>query len=161
MYTTLFKESSDEERKERLGELGPMVLEIINAHVHSFTVVAGQEEPLALDAQGITILKERLALVRPKSDTDGSKDKAPPSAAEILDRIEAALDKGVEPGSAKYTALAERIKLLRDRVIQNSQDALEFLAEALRVARAIVNAEKHPDEVVVVLDDDHVVFCRG
>ncbi|MGW0022263.1 type I restriction endonuclease subunit R [Rhodococcus sp. NPDC003382] len=155
VYTTLFKKSSDEDRKERLGELGPMVLEIINAHVHSFSVVAGQEEPLVLDSQGITILKELLALVRPKTNSD-SDDQAPPSAAEILDHIKAALDKGVEPGSAKYTALAERIKQLRDRIIQNSQDALEFLAEALRIARTIVNAEKHPDETVVVVDDDHV-----
>lgn len=156
VYTTLFKKSSDEERKERLAELGPMVLEIINAHVHSFSAVASQEEALVLDAQGIAILKELLALVRPKPGNDESEDQTPPSAAEILNKIKAALDKGVEPGSAKYTALAERIKLLRDRIIQNAQDALEFLAEALRVARAIVNAEKHPDEAVVVLDDDHV-----
>ncbi|MGV9606875.1 type I restriction endonuclease subunit R [Streptomyces sp. NPDC003631] len=156
VYTTLFKKSSDEERKERLAELGPMVLEIINAHVHSFSVVASQEEPLVLDAQGIAILKELLALVRPKPDKDDGEDKTPPSAAEILDHIKAALDKGIEPGSAKYTALAERIKRLRDRIIQNSQDALGFLSEALRVARAIVDAQKHPDEAVVVLDDDHV-----
>ncbi|MFJ7169632.1 type I restriction endonuclease subunit R [Streptomyces globosus] len=156
VYTTLFKKSSDEERKERLAELGPMVLEIINAHVHSFSVVASQEEALVLDAQGIAILKELLALVRPKSNKDGGEDKRPPSAAEILDHIKAALDKGVEPGSAKYTALAERIRQLRDRIIQNAQDALEFLSEALRIARAIVNAEKHPAEAVVVLDDDHV-----
>ncbi|MEU7911389.1 type I restriction endonuclease subunit R [Microbispora bryophytorum] len=155
VYTTLFKKSSDEERKERLSELGPMVLEIINAHVHSFSVVASQEEALVLDAQGIAILKELLALVRPKPDKGDGEDKTPPSAAEILDHIKAALEKGVEPGSAKYTALAERIKLLRDRIIQNAQDALEFLSEALRIARAIVNAEKHPDEAVV-LDDDHV-----
>ncbi|MFG6193380.1 type I restriction endonuclease subunit R [Nonomuraea sp. JJY05] len=154
VYTTLFKKSSDEERKERLSELGPMVLEIINAHVHSFSVVATREEALVLDAQGIAILKELMALVRPKHGKDG-EDKRPPSAAEILDHIKAALEKGVEPGSAKYTALAERIKLLRDRIIQNSQDALEFLSEALRIARAIVNAGKHPDEAVV-LDDDHV-----
>ncbi|WP_240803261.1 hypothetical protein [Streptomyces sp. A1499] len=156
VYTTLFKKSSDEERKERLAELGPMVLEIINAHVHSFSVVSSQEEALVLDAQGIAILKELLALVRPKADKDGGEEKAPPSAAEILEHIKAALERGVEPGSAKYTALAERIKQLRDRIIQNAQDALEFLSEALRVARAIVNAEKHPDEAVVVLDDDHV-----
>ncbi|MEU8913124.1 HsdR family type I site-specific deoxyribonuclease [Streptomyces nigrescens] len=156
VYTTLFKKSSDEERKERLGELGPMVLEIINAHVHSFSVVASQEEPLVLDAQGIAILKELLALVRPKPDKGDGEHKTPPSAAEILDHIKAALEKGVDPGSAKYTALAERIKQLRDRIIQNSQDALEFLSEALRVARAIVDAEKHPDEAVVVLDADHV-----
>ncbi|MEV5704788.1 HsdR family type I site-specific deoxyribonuclease [Actinoallomurus sp. NPDC052274] len=156
VYTTLFKKSSDEERKERLAELGPMVLEIINAHVHSFSVVASQEEALVLDAQGIAVLKELLALVRPKPDKDDGEDKTPPSAAEILDHIKAALEKGVEPGSAKYTALAERIKQLRDRIIQNAQDALDFLSEALRVARAIVNAEKHPDEAVVVLDDDHV-----
>ncbi|CAL9618804.1 hypothetical protein SUDANB58_05785 (plasmid) [Streptomyces sp. enrichment culture] len=156
VYTTLFKKSSDEERKERLNELGPMVLEIINAHVHSFSVVASQEEALVLDAQGISILKELLALVRPKPGKDDDQDKTPPSAAEILDHIKAALDKDVEPGSAKYTALAERIKQLRDRIIQNTQDALKFLSEALRVARAIVDAGKHPDEAVVVLDDDHV-----
>ena len=156
VYTTLFKKSSDEERKERLGELGPMVLEIINAHVHSFTVAASQEEPLVLDAQGITILKELLALVRPEAGKLDGVDQAPPSAAQILDDIKAALDEGVEPGSAKYTALAERIRRLRDRIIQNAQDALDFLAEALRVARAIVNAEKHPDEAVVKLDDDHI-----
>ncbi|MFD0203775.1 MULTISPECIES: type I restriction endonuclease subunit R [Saccharothrix] len=156
VYTTLFKKSSDEERKERLSELGPMVLEIINAHVHSFSVAASHEEPLVLDAQGIAILKELLALVRTKPGKDGGKGDTPPSAAEILSRIKAALDSGVEPGSAKYTALAERIKLLRDRIIQNAQDALAFLSEALRIARAIVDAGKHPGEAVVVLDDDHV-----
>ncbi|ASU85809.1 type I restriction endonuclease subunit R [Nocardiopsis gilva YIM 90087] len=156
VYTTLFKKSSEEERKERLSELGPMVLEIINAHVHSFSVVASQRESLVLDARGIALLKELMSLVRPKPGKDDSDDKTPPSAAEILDHIKAALEKGVEPESAKYTALAERIKLLRDRIIQNAQDALEFLSEALRVARAIVDAEKHPDEAVVVLDDDHV-----
>ncbi|WP_329581359.1 HsdR family type I site-specific deoxyribonuclease [Kitasatospora sp. NBC_01250] len=155
-YTTLFKKSSDEERKERLGELGPMVLEIINAHVHSFSVAASQEEALVLDAQGIAILKELLALVHPKPDKGDDEGKRPPSAAEILDHIKAALDKGVEPGSAKYTALAERIRQLRDRMIQGAQDALDFLAEALRIARAVVDAEKHPDTAVVVLDDDHV-----
>jgi type I restriction enzyme R subunit len=156
VYTTLFKKSSDDERKERLSELGPMVLEIINAHVHSFSVVASQEEALVLDAQGIAVLKELLALVRPKPGKDEGEDKTPPSAAEILDRIKAALVEGVDPGSAKYTALAERIRQLRDRIIQNAQDALDFLSEALRVARAIVDAEKHPAEAVVVLDDDHV-----
>ncbi|EDY42951.1 type I restriction enzyme subunit R domain-containing protein [Streptomyces sp. SPB074] len=154
-YTTLFKKSSDEERKERLRGLGPMVLEIINAHVHSFSVAASQEEPLVLDAQGISILKELLALVRPKPGTDDGEEKRPPSAAEILDHIKAALDRGVEPGSAKYTALSERIRQLRDRIIQNAHDAMEFLAEALRVAQAVVHAEKHPEEAVV-LDDDHV-----
>lgn len=156
VYTTLFKKSSDEERKERLSELGPMVLDIINTHVHSFSVAASQKEPLVLDGQGIAILKELLALVRTKPDKDGDKGETPPSAAEILARIKATLDKGVEPESAKYTALAERIKLLRDRIIQNAQDALAFLSEALRIAWASVDAEKHPGEAVVVLDDDHV-----
>jgi len=50
--------------------------------------------------------------------------------------------------SAKYTALAERIRRLRDRIIQNVQDVLDVLSEAPRIARVIVNAEKHPDEAV-------------
>lgn len=53
----------------------------------------------------------------------------------------------------KYTALGERIKQLRGRIIQN---ALGFLFEALRVARASGMPGKHPDEAVVVLDDDQV-----
>jgi len=92
----------------------------------------------------------------PRGRKDDGKDQAPPSAARILDDIKVALDESVDPGSAKYTALAERIRRLRDRIIQNAQDALDFLAEALRIARAIVNAEKHPDEAVVKLDDDHI-----
>ncbi|MEV8125367.1 hypothetical protein AB0P07_14895 [Streptomyces sp. NPDC085944] len=118
VYTTLFKKSSDEERKERLGELGPMVLEIINAHVRSFSVAASQEEALVLDAQGIAILKELLALVRPKPGKDDGEDMRRPSAAEILDHIKAALEEGVEPRSEKYTALAERIRQLRDRITE-------------------------------------------
>ncbi|MGW0210473.1 type I restriction enzyme subunit R domain-containing protein [Streptomyces sp. NPDC003233] len=156
VYSTLFKKSSDEKRKEPLAELGPVVLDIVNAHAHSFTVVASQEEPLVLDAQAIAILKELLTLVRPKPGKGDSEDKTLPSAAEILDHIKSALEKGVEPESAKYTALAERIKRLRDRLIRDSQDALEFLSEALRIARAIVDAEKHPNEAVAMLDDDHV-----
>ncbi|ANZ34784.1 restriction endonuclease [Lentzea guizhouensis] len=156
VYTTLFKKSSDEERKERLAELGPMVLEIINAHVHSFSVAASQDEALVLDAQGIAVLRELLALVRPKDGLDSDVEKKPPSAAEILERIKAALEDGIDPGSAMYTALAERIRLLRDRIIQNAREALDFLAEALRIARAVVDAEKHPNEAVVVLDNDHV-----
>ena len=142
-------------RNARSGwpKLGPMVLEIINAHVHSFTAVASQEEPLVLDAQGISILKELLALVRPKA-SPGGEVKAP-SAAEILDAIKAALDEGVEPGSAKYTALAERLRQLRNRIIQNAQDALDFLAEALKVARTVVDAARNPDQAVV-MDEDHV-----
>lgn len=155
VYTTLLKKSTDEQRKEQLNELGPMVLDIINAHVHSFSVVTSQEEPLVLDAQGIAILKELLALVRGKRRMRKHEDETPPSAAEILRRIQASLDSGVHPGSARYIALAERIRLLRDRIIQNSQEALEFLAEALKIARAIVSAQKHPDEAVV-LDEDHI-----
>ncbi|MEU2609555.1 hypothetical protein [Streptomyces albus] len=53
----------------------------------------------------------------------------------------------------KCTALGERITQLRDRIIQN---ALGFLSEALRVARASGMPGKHADEAVVVLDDDQV-----
>ncbi|MFD7022499.1 type I restriction endonuclease subunit R [Promicromonospora sukumoe] len=155
VFVTLFKQSSDEERKERLAELGPMVLDIINANVYSFEVVASQEESLVLDAQGLVVLKELMRLVNPKKGGDDKGDDKPPSAKQILDRIKDALDRGVDEHSVKYVALAERIRALRERIIQGSTDALDFLAEALKVARAIVNAQKDPDQPVVT-DDDHV-----
>lgn len=75
-----------------------MVLEIINTHVHSFSVVVSQEEALVLDSQGIAILKELMALIRPKPNKDDGEDKRPPSAAEILDHIKAALERASTRG---------------------------------------------------------------
>ena len=154
VYTTLFKKSSDEERKERLAELGPMVLEIINAHVHSFTAVASQEEPLVLDAQGISILKELLALVRPKA-VQATRPRRRRRRRRSWTPSRPPSTRASSPGSAKYTALAERLRQLRNRIIQNAQDALDFLAEALKVARTVVDAARNPDQAVV-MDDDHV-----
>lgn len=155
VYVTLFKRSTDTDRKERLAELGPMVLDIINANVYRFEVIASQEETLVLDAEGITVLKELMRLVRRPGQTDPDPEKNPPTAKEILDRIKAALDDGVDEHSAKYVALAERIRVLRDRIVKNAADALDFLAEALKVARVIVDTAQSPDTVLVV-DDDHV-----
>ncbi|MZG04209.1 HsdR family type I site-specific deoxyribonuclease [Streptomyces sp. SID5614] len=153
VYVTLFKQSTDDERKERLAALGPMVLDIINANVYNFEVVASQEEALVLDSQGLAILKELMRLVAPTHE-DGDSNEAP-SAKEILDRIKEALDLGVDEHSVKYTALAERIKRLRERIIQNASDALDFLAEALKIARSVVSAAKTPNKPLVT-DDDHV-----
>jgi type I restriction enzyme R subunit len=154
VYVTLFKKSTDTERKERLAELGPMVLDIINANVYSFEVAASQEEALVLDTQGIKVLRSLMALVS-RGDTDSDDDRQPPTAKEILDRIKAALDHGMDEQSVKYVALAERLRELRERIIRGASDALEFLTEALRIAQAIVDAEKNPDDVVIV-DEDHV-----
>jgi type I restriction enzyme R subunit len=68
---------------------------------------------------------------------------------------EAALDDGVDEHSVKCTALAERIRELRERIIEGAADALEFLSEALKTAKAIVETEKAPDAPLVA-DDDHV-----
>jgi type I restriction enzyme R subunit len=154
VYVTLFKKSTDDERKERLAELCPMVLDIINANVYNFQVATFQEEALVLDAQGLAILKELMRLVTPKRGS-APDNEVPPSSKLILDRIKEALDRGVDEHSIKYTALAERIKRLRERIIQSATDALEFLAEALKIARSVVDAAKTP-EAPLVTDDDHV-----
>jgi type I restriction enzyme R subunit len=93
VYVTLFKKSTDDERKERLAELGPMVLDIINANVYNFQVATSQEEALVLDAQGLAILKELMRLVTPKRGS-APDNEVPPSSKLILDRIKEALDRG-------------------------------------------------------------------
>ena len=155
VYTLLFKASSDEERKARLAELGPQVLAIINRHVSKFEAAKSHEDALMLDAQGLRILRELLTVIPDPNAPDAPEPKQPPSAAQILERIKKALEKGVPEESAKYAALAERIKALREAVIQNADDALKFLAKALQIARDIVDAQKAPNEVVIV-DDDHI-----
>ncbi|MGX9229098.1 MULTISPECIES: hypothetical protein [Streptomyces] len=107
--------------------------------------------------QGIVILKKLLALVHPRLDKDDGEDKRPLSGAEVRDHPRSPSTGGA-PGSVKYTALGERITQLRGRIIQN---AMGFLSEALRVARASGMPGKHPDEAVVVLDDDQWASCCG
>lgn len=153
VYVTLFKKVTDTERKERLAELGPMVLDIINANVHSFEVAASQEESLTLDAQGLRVLRDLMNLVKRPDEVDGTDEKRP-TAKEILDRVKAVLDEGVDEHSVKYVALAERLRDLRERIIQGASDALEFLTEALKIAQTVVDAQKKPDEVIVVDDED-------
>jgi len=93
-----------------------------------------------------------IAPARPGDDDEGRKA---PSASEILDRIKDALDNGVDEQSGKYVALAKRIRELRERIIQGANDALEFLADALKVAKAVVAAAQTP-EATLVVDDDHI-----
>lgn len=93
-------------------------------------------------------------LVKKPDEVDGTDEKRP-TAKEILDRVKAVLDEGVDEHSVKYVALAERLRDLRQRIIQGASDALKFLTEALKIAQTVVDAQKKPDEVVVV-DDDHV-----
>ncbi|BDO43150.1 HsdR family type I site-specific deoxyribonuclease [Cellulomonas sp. NTE-D12] len=153
VYVTLFKQSTDEERRHRLAELGPQVLAIINTHVHDFEVASAQGEALLLDQQGFMILRELMVTITPDVPVD--TDAQPPSAKEILDRIKDALDHGVDERSVKYVALAERIRALRERVIRNAVDTLEFLTEALQIAKSIVQAQQSKDEPLVA-DADHI-----
>lgn len=152
----LFKKSSDEERKERLAELEPMVLEIINTHVHSFSVVVSQEEALMLDSQGIAILKELMALVRPKPTRTTARTRGHHPRQRSWTTSRPPSKRASTRGPLSTPPSRNGSGLLRDRIIQNAQDALEFLSEAFKIARVIVNAEKHLDEAVVVLDDNHV-----
>lgn len=157
VYGTLFKQYTDEERRERLAELGPLVLEIINRNVRSFDVVKSQDTALTLDQAGVAALKELLAVLTPPDggDTGSGDGDQPPSAREILDRVKKMLDEGIDLKSPKYVALAERIQRLRDRIIKGASDALDFLSEALNIATTIVDAQKSPDQPLVD-DDDHV-----
>lgn len=154
VYGTLFKQFTDDERRERLAELGPMVVAIINDNVRSFKVMTSQEQALTLDQVGIAALKE-LLIVLTSPNTRTPESDQPPSAKEILDRIKAMLDDGLDERSVKYVALAKRIKNLRERIIQGASDALDFLSEALRIAKTIVDAEKSP-ELPLLTDEDHI-----
>ncbi len=138
-------------------ELGPMVLEIINAHVHSFTAVAAQEEPLVLDAQGIAILKELLALVRPRADQDDGEDagaavrggdpgrtsRPPSTRASNRDR------RSTPPSPSGYGCCGTG----SSRTPRTPSTSWPKRSGSPAPSST---PQKHPDEAVVVLDDDHV-----
>ncbi|MFF2352952.1 type I restriction endonuclease subunit R [Kitasatospora sp. NPDC058115] len=124
------------------ARLGAKTRALIHSHMTDVDVTSMPSKTVTLDAAGLALVKkiaEQLQLAErqtPESRTDDVYQ-------EVLDSIEARLRRRLAAtGSPAYRSLAERIERLRTKAIENVEDSLAFLEEALRIAQDVVAADR-------------------
>ncbi|MEU4651696.1 type I restriction endonuclease subunit R [Nocardia fluminea] len=124
------------------ARLGAKTTALVHGHMTDVGVKSMPSKTVTLDAAGLALVKriaEQLRLAEPET----SKTKADDVYQEVLDSIEARLQRRLaDTESPTYKSLAERIEKLRNKAIENVEDSLAFLEEALRIAQDVVAADR-------------------
>lgn len=122
--------------------LGAKTTELIHGHMTAVRVRSMASKTVTLDAAGLELVKRIAAQLR-LPDAESPETKPGEIYQEVLDSIEARLKRRlVETASPVYQSLAERIEKLRNKAIENVEDSLAFLEEALRIAQDVVAADR-------------------
>lgn len=122
--------------------LGAKTTELIHGHMTGVRVRSMPSKTVTLDAAGLELVK-RIAEQLKLPDTEAPEAKPGDVYQEVLDSIEARLKRRLaETESPVYQSLAERIEKLRSRAIENVEDSLAFLEQALSIAQDVVAADR-------------------
>lgn len=124
------------------ARLGMKTTELIHGHMNEVAVKSMASRTVTLDAAGLALVKriaEKLRLPATEPTDTGQNDVY----QQVLDSIEARLKRSLaESDSPVYKSLAERIEKLRAKAVENVEDSLAFLEEALKVAQDVVAADR-------------------
>lgn len=132
------------------ARLGAKTTELIHGHMNEVSVKSMGSRTVTLDAAGLALVKRIAEQLRLPATDPAGEDKVD-VYQQVLDSIEARLKRRlVENESPVYKSLAERIERLRTRAIENVEDSLTFLEEALKIAQDVVAA----DRAAIVGDDE-------
>lgn len=128
------------------ARLGAKTTSLIHSHMNEVAVKPMASRTVTLDAAGLALVK-RIAQQLRLSTTEPSGAEQSDVYKQVLDSIEARLKRRLaESDSAVYRSLAERIEKLRTKAIENVEDSLSFLEEALKVAQDVVVADRAAEE---------------
>ncbi len=135
------------------ARLGSKTLDLIHAHMTDFQVVPSAGRSVKLDAAGIELVR-RIAeeLKVPVEPTAGGTI----NLQDVTDTIEKRIKRRLEDtNSPVYQSLAERLDRLRKKIIVSPEDSLDYLRQALGIARDVVAAEKLAD-AGTLQDNEHL-----
>lgn len=125
-------------------KLGQKTLDLVHANMSGIEIEYRPSNSVKLDPAGIALIKglsEQGAL--PGLEPDSEKI----TLDDVLDSIEKRIKRRMaENTSPVYKSLAERIEKLRDQAIENAQQSIEFLKQALEIAQQVVKADRMDDE---------------
>lgn len=123
--------------------LGAKTLALVHGHITAVKVTGTGLEEVVVDPDSIKAMRELIEQGELDLDPDRDLLADPVSLDEVLDtidkRIQRRLDANPHP---VYRTLAEQIERLRQKAIRSAEDSIDFLKQALEVARNAVKAEK-------------------
>ena len=119
--------------------LGAKTHELIARHIGEIEVGKGGPSTIVLDGESLEQLK-LLGL----DELTGKPDAPSPTAQDVLDTIRRRIEGRLKlnPKSARYRSLAERLEALRQSHIETAEESVEYLKKLLEVARDLVQADK-------------------
>ena len=124
------------------ARLGAKTTELIHGHMNEVAVKSMASRTVTLDAAGLSLVKRIAEQLRTSSAEPNGHEQSD-VYQQVLDSIEARLKRRLaESDSSVYKSLAERIEKLRAKAIENVEDSLAFLEEALKVAQDVVAADR-------------------
>lgn len=128
------------------ARLGAKTTSLIHGHMNEVAVKTMHSKTVTLDAAGLALLKRIAEQLRlPEHEPPESKTDDVYQA--VIDSIEARLHRRlVDTESPAYKSLAERIEKLRTKSIENVEDSLAFLEEALKIAQDVVAADRAAEQ---------------
>lgn len=127
------------------ARLGAKTTNMIHGHMNQVVVKSIAWRTVTLDAAGLALLKRITEQLRLPNEP--AQEEQADVYQQVLDSIEARLRRRLAQGDGPvYKSLAERIEKLRTRAIENVEDSLAFLEEALKIAQDVVAADRAAEE---------------
>lgn len=125
------------------ARLGAKTTTLVHGHMNDVTVKSLASRTVTLDAAGLALVK-RIAEQLQLANTVSPGDRDVDVYQQVLDSIEFRLRRRFteEEAAPVYRSLAERIEKLRQRVVEDVEDSLAFLEEALKIAQDVVAADR-------------------
>jgi type I restriction enzyme R subunit len=124
--------------------LGAKTMALVHEHLDGVTVDGSALDQVALDAATLEYLQDNQLVLLPVPHVLS----APPTAAEVLERLEERIRRrmeGTDPHRV-WKSLVERLEALRALKIASAEASVEFLKHLLEVAKDLVRAERADDE---------------
>ncbi|MFI0791604.1 type I restriction endonuclease subunit R [Micromonospora rubida] len=137
--------------------LGAKTLDLVHSHIGEVTVRGSGRQAIIADADTIrTLIEEGLI---PQNDTEVTRKTAGEVIDDIAGRIRRRLA-GPNGDHEVYRSLSERLDRLRERVLTQARDSIEYLRELFTLAKDVTSAEQAEDTTgkngLDLLPDPHV-----
>jgi type I restriction enzyme, R subunit len=118
--------------------LGAKTLALVHGHISNVEVTGTGLEEIVVDPEAIEAMRKLVE--QGGLDIDITQ---PVTLDEVLDTIDARIQRRLAANPHPvYQSLAEQIERLRKQVIRRAEDSIDFLKQALEVARIAVQAER-------------------
>ena len=128
------------------ARLGAKTTALIHGHMNEVAVTTMHSKTVTLDAAGLALVK-RIAEQLRLPGVEAPEAKTDDVYQAVIASIEARLQRRLaDTESPAYKSLAERIEKLRTKAIENVEDSLAFLEEALKIAQDVVAADRAAEQ---------------